>query len=96
MVILHTTYIYNKNALIQTTEKYHVYCPMLFYKLHNMDLMRIFGQNMGQLPRFNVYEIRPACTEEEPKKKKEKLPMKIQPGRKYKEEKDLEQKTALL
>ena len=61
-----------------------------------MDLIRIFGQNIGQFPRFNVYEVRPAAEEDEPRKKKERKTVRLQPGREYKEEKDLERKTAML
>ena len=61
-----------------------------------MDLIRVLGQNVGLLPRFNVFEVRMAATKDEPRKKKERKSTKIRPERDYKEKKELEQQTALI
>jgi len=59
-----------------------------------MDLMRVLGQNVGMLPRFNVFEIRMAT--DEPRGKRVRKGLKIHPNREYKEKKDLERQTALI
>ena len=69
---------------------------MLFYRLHNCDLLRVMGPNVGQLPRFNVFEVRPARGENEPRMKKRKTIVKLQAGRDYKEKKELERQTGMI
>ena len=56
--------------------------------------MRVLGQNVGMLPRFNVFEIRMAT--DEPRGKRVRKGLKIHPNREYTEKKDLERQTALI
>ena len=72
------------------------YCSLMFYEIHQVDLVRLLGGHLGMLPRFQVFETRELKTkvkeegEPEPKRKKE---AELKNGRKFSVDGKLEQKS---
>ena len=72
-----------------------IYGPLMFYKTHQRDLVRLLGPGLGMLPRFRVFESKAQTqsseTEDEPSTKRKKENG-MKNGRKFIVDGKLEQK----